>query len=539
MNSIVPMGYRQHKKEDASGGGICAMERFLKRHIGKVGQVAIAATSVYAGYHLLQRIGRWSLTAIVHSFASRLLKDTYDENLWELIHAGSRVTPQTVVEIALRAESGHVITRPLGSRRRYAELDTITFDIAQLAREARPANLSVNTAVVLGPQAQAPLRLEIPIMIAGMGYGLALSGPAKIALANGARMAGTATNSGEGLIAPGELEAAGKYILQIGRSCWNREMSLIKRANMVQIQLGQGASGGSGHPVGYKDLSPCARRAFHLKKNEQIVIHTQLPEIKDAKHLYEVVRCLRQLTPVPIDLKIGAGKFLEEDMQMAIDAGVDCISIDGAQAGSHAAAPILMDDCGLPTFYALIRAANFLEQNGLKGKISLIVSGGLFTPGDFLKCLALGADAVAIGTAALLAISHSAVAKILPWEPPTQLVYATGKHKNAFCAKQGAMDLYYFLMSSVDEMVLGVRTLGKQSLTALDRSDLMGYDPQIAQVAGIDYMGTPQAIGRGSALQPEWLRREHALAHQAAVALEKRRFACVSLFDLPSTQPSQ
>ncbi len=448
------------------------------------------------------------------------------------------MTPQIVLENALRAESGHVITRPLGSRRRYKELDTITFDIAQLAREPRPSNLSVDTAVVLGPRAQAPLRLEIPIMVAGMGYGLALSGPAKIALANGARMAGTASNSGEGLIAPGELEAAGKYVLQIGRACWNREISLIKRADMIQIQLGQGASGGSGHPIGYDDLNQLTRRAFKLRKNEQIIIHTQLPEIKNAKQLSAVVRSLRELTPVPIDVKIGAGKFLEEDMQMAIDAGVDSISIDGAQAGSHAAAPILMDDFGLPTFHALVRAADFLEHNGYKGEISLIISGGLYTPGDFLKCLALGADAVAIGTAALLAISHTPVAQLLPWEPPTQLVYATGKHKDSFCPKQGATDLYHFLMSCVDEMILGTRTLGKQSLAAIDRNDLMSYDPQVAQTAGIDYMGTPQTIGRGASLQPEWLRREHERAHEAAIELVKRRFACVNLLDTAPAKQS-
>jgi hypothetical protein len=196
-----------------------------------------------------------------------------------------------------------------------------------------------------------------------------------------------------------------------------------------------------------------------------------------------------------------------------------------------------MDDFGLPTLYALCRAADFLKQQGMKDKVSLIVSGGLFTPGDFLKCMALGANAVSIGTAALLAISHKDIVKVLPWEPPTQLVWATGSRTGAFSSEKGAIGLYHFLMSAVDEMVLGVRSLGKESLGSVNRDDLMTIDPRVAELAGIDYAGVPQPIGKGSGLQPEWLRREHQLAHIASIDRAEAHSRCGRLNVDDTTTP--
>lgn len=495
-----------------------------------LGAGAAAGTALYALGRLAQQASRKAVGALTRSFTRRLLTDNYEENLWELVHATARITPQTVVETSLRAQTGTVISRPLGSRRKFYELDDIFFDFAQLARGARPANLRVDTAVVIGPQAKRPMRLEIPIMIAGMAWSLALSRDAKIALARASRLAGTSTNSGEGIPAPGEIEEAGKYVLQIGRSCWNRQESLIKRADMIEIQLGQGASGSTGHPVEYTQLEPGSQRAYGLRrKNEAIQLYTRLPEVAHPADIGKMVQRLRDLTDVPIGVKIGAGKYLEEDLDIILNAGFDAIWLDGAQAGSHAAAPILMDDCGLPTFYAICRAADYLKKQGVKEKVSLIAAGGLFCPGDFLKCMALGANAVGIGTLALLGISHQDIVKVLPWEPPTQLVFATGNRLGAFNIDKGATGLYHLLMSCVDEMVLGARALGRESLSAVDRSDLMSIDPRIAQTAGIDYCGDPQPLGKAAASQPQWLQREHALAHIAAIDRAEAHSQCGSL----------
>lgn len=495
------------------------MARKRWRSLDILAVAALLGLGATGTHRVLRALARAGISRLTSSLVNRLLKDRYEENLWELIHTTSRLSAQTVVENSLRAECGNVITRPLGSQRHYDELDKLVFDFAQLARIPRPSNLPVDTSVVIGPRAKRPMQIEIPIMLGGMAYGLALTGEAKLALARGSALAGTSTNSGEGVPAPGEIEAARKYVLQISRSFWNRDVSLIRQADMLEIQLGQGATGGTGHLLTARQMAPSSRKRFGVSNTRPALIYTQLPEILRPSDLGKVVDMLREHTDVPIGVKIGAGKFLEEDLEIALDAGVDAIWLEGGQAGTHAAAPILEDDHGLPTFFALCRASRYLADQKLKGVVSLIVSGGLFTPGDFLKCLALGADAVGIGTAALLAISHPHVGEVLPWEPPTQLTFATGNSTAKFDVEEGAKSLYYFLMSCTEEMILSARALGKHSLRSVSRSDLISVDPYVAEVAGVDMAHRAQPLGLGSTLQPEWLRREHELAHEAALDL--------------------
>lgn len=145
-----------------------------------------------------------------------------------------------------------------------------------------------------------------------------------------------------------------------------------------------------------------------------------------------------------------------------------------------------MDDAGLPTLPGLCRAVQFLNDQGLVGKVSLVVGGGLYTPGNFLKCLALGANAVIIGTIASLAMSHTQVTKSIPWEPPTGLIYYEGKAAKKFDPNLGAKHLNHYLQSCVLEMQQAARTMGKQSLAETNKSDLVALEPLYAEMAGIE-----------------------------------------------------
>src|SRR5690606_6921741 len=136
-------------------------------------------------------------------------------------------------------------------------------------------------------------------------------------------------------------------------------------------------------------------------------------------------------------VKIGAGGKIEEDIDHLLEMGVDYIAIDGGQASTHAGAPILADDFGIPTMHAAVRAVNHLQKRKMKDQVSLIVSGGLLVPGHFLKVLALGADAVYLGSAILFAVAHSQVLNALPFEPPTQAVWNDGKFSSQFNTEEG------------------------------------------------------------------------------------------------------
>lgn len=203
------------------------------------------------------------------------------------------------------------------------------------------------------------------------------------------------------------------------------------------------------------------RSLLGIGPGQQPIIYSWHPELRD-KTLRQLVAELRRLTDgVPIGAKLAAGHRLEEDMKHCLDAGVDVIALDGAQAATKGSPPILQDDFGLPTLYALVRASEFLNISGRRERVSLIVGGGLSTPGDFLKALALGADAVYIGSIALFAVSHGQVFKSLPWEPPTEVVFHGGKPADEFDIDEGADRLARFLRACAAEMALGVRAMGK------------------------------------------------------------------------------
>ena len=421
------------------------------------------------------------------SVVKRIMTDSYSENLWEFISASTRAGLQPIVENNLRSQEGKIIYRPLGTPRKFLNSDDLLFNIAQLAKLPTPEDRTVNMETVIGPQAARPLQITMPIMITGMAYGLGLSEKAKIALALGATKAGTAINSGEGPFLPSERKAAQHYILMYDRTGRNHNPAVLKQADAVEIQFGQGAIAGIGHPTPYASLPPKARKLMGLKPNQPTVTRARQPGISDpAKDLPLLVNRLRQITGgVPIGAKIGAGHSLEKDLEILVNAGIDFITVDGAEAATRGGPPILMDDFGVPTIIAVNRAGNYLQEQGLKGKITLIASGGLFAPGAFLKAVALGADAVYISTAALFAAVHTQALKSMPFEPPTQTVFAQGNASQKFNVSEGAQSLANFLNSCNLEMIEGIKALGKTSLREVGKSDLRAVSPFLAEALDI------------------------------------------------------
>lgn len=452
---------------------------------GSAWRFVAATVGAFAGARLLRPFVRQRIQQFVRQAGDRLLSESYSKNIWEFVSVSERVGPQVIVETSFRAEHGVAVQRPLGSAKAWPNFDQLVFDVAQLAEHPAPHDAPVDLGVTIGPQAKRSMKIDIPIIISGMAYGQALSEGVKIALAKGASLVGTATNTGEGPLSPLERQAADKLIVQFNRSTWGKSPRALKEADMIEIQFGQGAAAGIGGEVYKARGNVPLREMLGAAPGQPAITYSTHPELWH-RSLKELVDELRDVSDgAPIGVKLAPGKRLEEDLQKCLDAAVDVIALDGAQAATKGSPTILQDDFGIPTIHGLVRAATYLENVRRRNDVSLIVSGGLRTPGDFLKAIALGADAVYIGTIALFAVSHGQVFKSLPWEPPTQLVFYGGEQADEFDVDEGADRLARFLRSCAEEIGIALRSMGKTSLAQLSKEQLMALDENIAQMCGV------------------------------------------------------
>lgn len=422
----------------------------------------------------------------IRLFLRLLLSDHYKDNIYGTIHSMQRAGVENIIELSLRAERGKGLKRPLGTARKLPDFSGLAFDQPNLAVPIIPVNAAVDMKVHIGPRAKRPLALNIPILISGMGYGVAVSFKTKIAWAQGASVAGTATNTGEGPYLPEERQAASKLIVQISRPGW-MPIEAVQQADAVEIQIGQGASGATGHEATEAKLRGRVTRMWGIRPGEKAINHARLFWHGRSWILSELIPEVRKLAPeVPVGVKIGAGCIsLEKDLEIILQNDVDFITIDGMNAATSGEYPILEDDFGLPTILALLRAVAFFSQNGIKGKVSLIISGGLLTPGDCLKALALGADAVAMGTGPLFAAAHEQGLIALPWEPIGGVNWYVHPLSKRLKIKKAAKFVENFLKATSLEMEDGMRAMGKTSLKQLTAADLRSITWEAYQLTGI------------------------------------------------------
>lgn len=435
---------------------------------------------------IIARLLRGTVNEIADDAIRTMIRDQYIENLYEMVPTMKKVSPINLVEISMRAAQGIPLSRPLGSHLHFSPWDKLLFNTVHLCRFPTPENVGISTSVKIGPKAKRPLNISIPIIIAGMSFGGALSKNAKIALAKAASMAGTATNTGEAGLLEEERQAAQLLIGQYNRGGWLNSKDKYTRLEAIEIQLGQGAQGSTSQRTSAKNIGQEYREVFELEEGQDAIIHSRLEGVNTKDDFVRLVRELKEETGVPVGLKFAASHFLEKEMQIAVEAGCDFITVDGAEAGTHGGAPTLQDDVGLPAIYAVTRAARFLASKGATGNVSLIAAGGLVTPGQMLKAMALGADAVYIGTAAVMALIGDQITKAIPFEPPTGLVVYTGKMTDHLDINRSVQNLFYFLNACVREMELVAMTTGKVSLSHLSKSDLVALDPFLARALNVE-----------------------------------------------------
>lgn len=416
----------------------------------------------------------------------RIARDQYTENLFEMIPISKKVNPIYLMEAVMRANQGQPPSRPLGSHVHSSPWEKLFFNPVHLHRFPTPENVGISTSVTIGPRAKRPLELSIPLIIAAMSFGGALSKKSKIALAKAASKIGTATNTGETGLLEEEREAANLLIGQYNRGGWLNTKDKYSRLDAIEIQLGQGAQGSSPQRTSAKNIGREYREVINIPEGKDALIRSRLPGVDTKEQFVSLVRRLRQETGVPVGLKIAGTHHLEKELQVALQAGVDFITVDGAEGGTHGGAPILQDDLGLPTLFAVARAAKYLTKQGASGDVSLIATGGIVTPGHALKAMALGADAVYLGTIAVMALVGDQMVKSIPFEPPTSLVVYDAKLTEKLDVERGARNLFNFLNAAVTEMELVCYSLGKTRLADVSQSDICTVDPFLARATGVE-----------------------------------------------------
>ena len=421
----------------------------------------------------------------------KMMTEEYSDNPFVMATIAEKLSPRALMEAAMRAESGKELARPLGSPVMLSPWTKLYLNPRQLFHLPSVDYTSIEMKTVIGPRAARPLALELPVLVTGMSYGGSLSLPMKMALAKGTAMAGTATNTGESAVTNEERDAAKYLIGQYHRGGWLSGPEQLSRLDAIEIQLGQGAWGGAvDEPIEGSTIGEHLRQAWHLEKGQDTIIQSRMPGKDTTQDIITMVNKMKAQFDVPVGVKIAATDYIEYELAVVAQTKADYIVIDGAEGGTAGSPPTLQDDLGLPTLHGLVRAVDFLEANDLRDRFSLIIAGGMTTPGHFLKALALGADAVYIGSIALMAAMHTQAVKTLPQAPPSQLALYKGKMNDKLDIDSAAHHLSNFLMSCRTEMQLALQAMGKQSVSELGRDDLVAMERDLAEFANIRFGGS-------------------------------------------------
>ncbi|SMC04796.1 glutamate synthase conserved region-containing protein [Sulfobacillus thermosulfidooxidans DSM 9293] len=369
-----------------------------------------------AGIGLLWWLIRW-----VSHGAEQLAGSSPRTHLTEVFFALQAWSWREIFLLLQRAQNGKAAEHPMGSFVfQPSLLDQLAFDPATLEFK-EPRTQDISLAVTIGPRTKKPLKLELPVLIAPMAYGMALSADAKLALAQISSLAGSATSSGEGPFLPEERAYAYRWVLQWSQGPWNHQKPMITLADMIEIHLGQGAEAA----IRISKHKHLPRRLKRIAHSQHIVIRSGTPRLP------RVLNHIKALNPdVPLGVKLPATNHIERDLAILTSWPIDVVTLDGQEAGSSGSPAVISDHFGISTAVAIKRARTWLDDHDIH-HISLIASGGIKGAADIAKLLALGADAVAVGSAILFAMSHMQLSPFMPTtlEGASALVFAGSAHQ--------------------------------------------------------------------------------------------------------------
>jgi glutamate synthase domain-containing protein 2 len=399
---------------------------------------------------------------------------------------------ETVAEVRYKAEAGTHRIRGCGATKLYPNFDDLLVLPSQLSRLSIDTyREDCRTQTVLGARfAKKPLVIETPIMISGLSYG-ALSKEAKTALAKSTRIVGTSINNGEGGLLPDERENSYRQVVQICPSRFGFSFRNIEAADALEIIAGIGAKPGlAGHLMGSKITNEIA--AFRqLPEGIDLHSHPRHGDIFGADDMVLKVQEIRDVTDyeIPIFVKIAAGR-VREDVKIAVKTGVDGIVIDGAEAGTGAAPVVASGHLGIPTLPAVVQAVRALEEMGVKDEVSLIVSGGIKDGADVAKALALGANAVAIGTGAMVAMGCAVCLRCHEGRCAYGIGTQDPELRQRLDIDAAAERVANYIKGMTNEAVILAKAAGKTALANMEREDLRSLTLEACAMTGIPLVGT-------------------------------------------------
>ena len=368
--------------------------------------------------------------------------------------------------------------------------DDIQVMVAQMARKPLMEDEPVDTALTIGPRADKPLKLDIPLFVSDMSFG-ALSEEAKIALARGAEMAGTGICSGEGGMLPEEQQSNSRYFYELASAQFGYKEELLEHVQAFHFKGGQGAKTGTGgHLPGNKNKGKISQ-VRGIEEGLPAISPPTFKELNSSDDFKRFGDRVREVSGgIPIGFKLSANN-IEQDMQFALDGGADYIILDGRGGGTGAAPEIFRDHISVPTIPALARARHFLDDKGISGDVTLIITGGLRTPIDFVKALALGADGVALSNSAMQAIGCVAARMCNTNNCPAGIATQKPELRKRLDIENSANRLGNFFKASVELMQVMARACGHSSLSEFNQEDLSTWHHSMARLAGIRFSGMP------------------------------------------------
>ncbi|EQG02495.1 FMN-dependent dehydrogenase family protein, partial [Clostridioides difficile 840] len=362
-------------------------------------------------------------------------------------------------------------------------------DILIMGAQLNPLPLNehdeVNTTTIIGKKAKKPMIIENPVYISHMSFG-ALSKELKIALAKGAAQNKTAMCSGEGGILPEEKEASYKYIFEYVPNKYSVTEENLKNSDAIEIKIGQGTKPGmGGHLPGEKVTEEIAK-VRNKPVGQDVISPSCFEEIQSKEDLKKLVDELREVSEGrPIGVKISAG-HIEKDMEFIAYAKPDFVTIDGRGGATGASPKLLKDATSIPTIFALYRARKYIDTHGLD--IDLVITGGLRISTDFAKAIAMGADAVAIASSALMAAACQQYRICGSGKCPVGVATQDEELRKRLHIENSANRVANFLNVSLEELKTFARISGHKDIHDLSVDDLYTVNSEISNYTNIQHV---------------------------------------------------
>ncbi len=384
---------------------------------------------------------------------------------------------------------------PMGAmgvpREQLPKWDDIQILVAQVHRKPLFEDVPVGTNLIIGPETKKPLELKIPLFVSDMSFG-ALSEEAKVAMAKGAELAGTGICSGEGGMLPEEQQANSRYFYELASAQFGYQEELLKTVQAFHFKGGQGAKTGTGgHLPAAKNIGKISQ-VRGIPEGQPAVSPPTFDDLTTPQDFAKFADRVREVTGgIPIGFKLSAN-HIELDIEFALQAGVDYIILDGRGGGTGAAPLIFRDHISVPTIPALARARTYLDKKGKSGRVTLIATGGLRVPSDFVKALALGADGIALANSAMQAIGCVGARICNTNNCPAGIATQKPELRKLVNVEQSAKQLANFFGASVELMQVMARACGYSHLNQFTPQDLTTWKREMADLTGIRYGGITQ-----------------------------------------------